>query len=203
MYSTQHTTHIHRKQQKAFSIPLDWEQSHLREGHLLHLLLCGYFRRLFSGPQHKRSQMYFLTTEVRRAHHQWPSSSRSLRKRGNHQARRPLMDEPEASTSYSLSLTLVRPTLLWDKIEHSSIINTLTDTLCQNNNSVAESRDELKRSLTLHYCDVDDGLVLTKSRRAYVQGRLKGVRRAIGWEEMVSDGIWPLSTPVGFRDIVC
>lgn len=134
-------------------------------------------------PQHKRSQMYFLTTEVRRAPHQRQSSPQCLEERGNHQTRRPLMGEPKAWTSYSLSDPRSPRAAVRQNRAHSSIINRLTDTLCHNNNSVAQSRDELKRSSTPHYRHVFDGLMLAKSGRVYVQGRLKG----IGSEEM---GAW-------------
>ncbi len=173
MYSTD------RANNKGSFYSLEWEQSHLRGGSCC----VSHFRLLFSGPQHKRSQMYFLTTEVRQAHHQRPSSSQYLRERQSSSAK--LTDG--WTESPNLPPALIHRTLLRDKIEHSSIINRLTVTLCHNNNPVTQGRDEAKSSSTPHYCDVDDGLMLARSARVYRQGWLKGARCAISWEEM---GAW-------------
>ncbi len=169
MYSTD------RANNKGSFYSLEWEQSHLRGGSCC----ISHFRQLFSGPQHKRSQMYFLTTEVRQARYQRPSSS-CLRERQSSSAK--LTDG--WTESPNLPPALIHRMLLRDKIEHSSIINRLTVTLCHNNNPVTQGRDEAKSSSTPHYCDVDDGLMLARSARVYRQVWLKGARCAISWEEM-------------------
>ncbi len=89
-----HVQYRRSKQQWLFLFPR-MRAITLERGQLLYLLLCVHFRQLFSGPQHKRSQMYFLTTEVRQARHQRPSSSQCLRERQS-SARSSLMDKLRA-----------------------------------------------------------------------------------------------------------
>lgn len=85
------------------------------------------FRQLSRGTRHKRSQMCFLLAEVRQACHQTaislPMSGRAAIIHGR------LMDGVWGPKPRTLTAVLIRCMLLGDKMEHSSIINRLTDTL--------------------------------------------------------------------------
>lgn len=86
------------------------------------------FRQLSRGARHKRSQMYFLLAEVRQACHQTAISLPMTERAAIIHSR--LMDGVWGPEPRTLTAVLIRRMLLRDKMEHSSIINRLTATLC-------------------------------------------------------------------------
>ncbi len=116
----------------------------LERGQLLYLLLCVHFRQLFSGPQHKGVKCIFWPQRWDR-----PAISghlpHSVYESGNHQREAHWWINWEPN----LPPALIHRTLLRDKIEHSSIINRLTVTLCHNNNPVTQGRMK-RRAAQLH-----------------------------------------------------
>lgn len=177
-----HVQYRRSEQQKALSISLEWEQSHLRGGSCCISFCAGILDSSSWATTQKESNVF----SDHRGETGPPSAAifLTMSTRAQSSSAQPTDGWTERP---NLPPALIQRTLLRDKIEHSSIINRLTVTLCHNNNPVTQGRDELKSSSTPHHRDVDDGLMLARSGRVYRQGRLKGVRCAISWEEM---GTW-------------